>query len=533
MQRREIRKIAKLAINNIIYEGITDVSIFSRPFELELLKQEKLQNKILDEVVSEIDSILNSNGNLETLKINKIPYILVPKKTFYDFRKCALIDIVDEIKYLSIVLLIAKKIESKRVSKTIAFSYRYNPSENGRLFNKDYNYSSFKKEYRRLSSMKKYKIIVETDISNFYDRLNLHRLNSTLLSFDDIDNKISYIINELLLFWANRDSYGLPVGSNASRILAEALLIEIDNFLISNKIKFCRYVDDYRFFATNVNEANKILTKFVEILNKHGLSINIGKTKMRDITDYHNNSSIKKMINVNGVFEIIRGYSGLVPTKFRKLNANEIKKLQEENEDIIFKKLDMDSVINPEDIIKYIKIIIAKERYEKLITIPDILQKYPQFVPFFSDILFKFRDKINFEQYKIILNKFGNWLNDADTSEYILISIIRMFDSKNNDEKSILFDFFKNLKRNSGIYIARSVLEQLEYNLSRGELLELKDYYLRADSWEKRQIVNMVLNGLKYPENRPFIKDIKINCNDYFILHMVDNYEKKYKNKKY
>lgn len=64
--------------------------------------------------------------------------------------------------------------------------------------------------------MKKYKIIVECDISNFYDRLNLHRLNSTLLSIDDIDIKISQVLDELLLFWANRDSYGLPVGSNAS-----------------------------------------------------------------------------------------------------------------------------------------------------------------------------------------------------------------------------------------------------------------------------------------------------------------------------
>ena len=85
--------------------------------------------------------------------------MLVPKKTFYDFRKCALIDIVDEIKYLSLVLLIAGDIESKRVSKTIAYSYRYQPNKNGRLFNKDYNYSSFKNEYKKISSQNKYNII--------------------------------------------------------------------------------------------------------------------------------------------------------------------------------------------------------------------------------------------------------------------------------------------------------------------------------------------------------------------------------------
>ena len=72
--------------------------------------------------------------------------------------------------------------------------------------------------------------MVECDISNFYDRLNIHRVESILRSSDKIDEDIIGLINEILLFWANRDSYGLPVGSNASRILAEAALIEVDNF---------------------------------------------------------------------------------------------------------------------------------------------------------------------------------------------------------------------------------------------------------------------------------------------------------------
>lgn len=97
--------------------------------------------------------------------------------------------------------------------------------------------------------------------------------------------------------------------------------------------------------------------------------------------------------------------------------------------------------------------------------------------------------------------------------------------------KKKLFDFFKNQKRNSGVYIARSTLEQIDDNLSRGEILELKDYYLRADCWEKRQMVKMILNKLSFPENRPFIKDLKINGNDYFIQEMIREYEKKNRKK--
>ena len=525
MKRKEIRNAVNQAIDNIIYEGCTDVVIFGNPFEIKLLKNEETRKKITDDLVSKIDNILNSNGKFDILKFNKISHMLVPKKTFYDFRKCALIDVIDEIKYLSLVLLIANQIERKRVSKRIAFSYRYKPNKNGRLFDKDYNYSSFKHEYKKILSMRKYKIIIECDISNFYDRLNLHRLNSTLLSIEDINFKISNIIDNLLLFWANRDSYGLPVGSNASRILAEAFLIEIDNYLLSNSIRFCRFVDDYRFFATNVSEANKILSCFVEILNKHGLSINTSKTKMRDISEYHIDSSKKRKINQEGISEIIRGYSGIVPSKFRKLSDSEIEKLKKEDELELLNNLKTANVIEPENIIKCIKILIAKKNYEALLDIPDILRKYPQFVPYFSDVMFKNKEFISNKIYNDILNDFFDWLNDDNMQEYLLISIVKLFDAKNIEEKKRLFNFFKNLKRNSGIYIGRTVLEQIGTNLSRGELLELKDYYLRADCWEKRQIVNMVLNGLNYPENRPFIKDLKINCNDYFIIDMINKYE--------
>lgn len=215
-----------------------------------------------------------------------------------------------------------------------------------------------------------------------------------------------------------------------------------------------------------------------------------------------------------------------MPTKFRQLSGSEISKLKNEDELELLNDLKTKNIVEPENIIKCIKIVIAKEKFEILTNFPEILKKYPQFVPYFSDVIFKNNKQISKEMYNSILNMFGEWLNDNNTPEYILISIVKMFDSKNIKERKKLFNFFKNLKRNSGIYIARTVLEQVDGNLSRGEILELKDYFLRADCWEKRQIVKIVLNGLSFQENRPFIKDLKINCNDYFIIEMVDEYQK-------
>jgi len=107
----------------------------------------------------------------------------------------------------------------------------------GRTFRFDgkYNLTSFRENVSNKSKLKKNKVVVECDISNFYDRINIHRIESVLNSNPNIDRDIIKLINTLLLFWANRDSYGLPVGSNASRILAEVALIEVDNYLISKK----------------------------------------------------------------------------------------------------------------------------------------------------------------------------------------------------------------------------------------------------------------------------------------------------------
>jgi hypothetical protein len=176
-----------------------------------------------------------------SLKINKIGSVLVPKKEFFDFRKCALVDPIDEIKYLSIVLMMAKQIEEKRINKSEnkIFSYRLSPKA-GYLFDLDYNYTKFKTYVSNKKKQRNIKVVVKCDISNFYDRLNLHRLESNLRSIPKIPSEYIDILNELLLFWSNRDSYGLPVGSNASRILAEASLIEVDNYLISQRVNFCR-----------------------------------------------------------------------------------------------------------------------------------------------------------------------------------------------------------------------------------------------------------------------------------------------------
>lgn len=534
VNKNTIKKYCYMAIDNIRYEGITDVDLFNRPFEIDMLDDEFFVKELCSNIVKSIMA-----GKLSDLKLHKLGHVLIPKKSLSDYRKCALTEVYDEIVYLTLVLIVASEIEKMRINKSSnkVFSYRYLPQDNGRLFDNQYNYTAFREEIARKSNMTKNKVMVECDLSNFYDRLNIHRVESVLRSSDKIDEDIIKLINETLLFWANRDSYGLPVGSNASRILAEASLIEVDNYLVSKKIDFCRFVDDYRIFAKDAYTAHSHLATLVHCLSREGICLNIQKTRIKDISEKSGVKEEKVVFETKDVQEdisknseqkdvlqgekgkIIRGYSGLIPTKFRELSEKQKEKLSERDLEKLLEKIKEELIVEPTEITELIKTIVAQEQYAILAQMPEILRKFPQFIPYFVDVMIKKGDYVDEEARQKIQIEFEKWF-DEDTPEYIQVYLVRLFASKVFNNKDILLNLFRRLRRNSGDYIGRALLEALSTKLTRGELLEIREYFYRADNWERRQIVKLVDEGFSEGEKRPFYKDIAIYTDDLWLKYM-------------
>lgn len=467
--------------------------------------------------------------------------MLVPKKELFDFRKCAHIQPLDEMKYLALVLQLADKIERARInkSKKRVFSYRFDPQK-GYLFDSRYNYTSFRDHVSKTSKQKNINIVVSCDISNFYDRLNLHRLECVLASIDGCDKKVVHQINELLLFWSNRDSYGLPVGSNASRILAEASLIEVDNYLLSKKINFCRFVDDYRIFAKDAATAHHWLSLLVDRLSKEGLFINTSKTEIKDVSSFGeedpeqnvvvpDNAPILDEATLNTKFnvpKIIRGYSGLIPTKFRNLTDGEKLKLANLSAPDLLDDIKKSVVIDPKRFVQLIKVGVSQDSVLVLIEAVKLLNKFPQFLPFTLDAILKKEDIFVDDQINIVSQLLNMWLELGEASEFILIYIVRFFGSGLFTNKDYLFSYFRSLRRNEGSYIGRAVLEQLEPLVSRGEVIEIRDYYSRADVWEKRQIAKMVDIHMTEGEKRPFFKNILSLEEDVFLNNTMNTFGK-------
>ncbi|MFA0961122.1 RNA-directed DNA polymerase [Roseivirga sp. BDSF3-8] len=269
------------ALQNIIQFGDTD--IFPFPFERYLFEEmydEVL--KLLGSYHADFDKAINQSPPLTLVKLSQVGY--------YGFRKATLIEPFWNAYFLGLVISMAEKIESSRLKEEekIVFSYRFEwNKEKGALF-KDSNWIDYKRQC--VEHAKSHSFVLQTDISNFYPRVNHHKLENELKRLDPSSDTPKKII-KLLSHFSRTISYGLPVGGPASRLLAELALNHADFHLFSRRIVFCRYADDYTIFCKSESEAYKVLILLSEKLSNDQLGLQKGKTKIlnsAEFIDIHN-----------------------------------------------------------------------------------------------------------------------------------------------------------------------------------------------------------------------------------------------------
>jgi hypothetical protein len=267
-----------LAIKNISMYGDTD--IFPYPIENALFFDMPDQVKaILDDMDNNFDKWL-ATYPVETIKT------CVPVG-YTGFRWASLIDPLWNAYLLSSVLKIAEQIESNRilVEKNAVFSYRVSlDMETGKVFNKEINWRLFYNT--AITNAEKFAYVVRFDISDFYNRIYHHRLENALIRTKADRVTVSRIMS-IIQDSSNNVSYGLPIGGNASRILAEILLNSMDQMMLSKKMNFCRFVDDYIVFADSKEDAYIKLNWCADYLLRHeGLSLQKSKTVIQSKSEF-------------------------------------------------------------------------------------------------------------------------------------------------------------------------------------------------------------------------------------------------------
>jgi len=285
----------ELALKNISQHGDTD--IFPFPFENHVFFDQAVECKKLLE---------DMHAKFEYYRSSYPPTIIqtLTQVTNTGFRWATLIEPFWNAYYLALVISLADQIENCRipVSENAIFSYRYKRDDNSSKLFKDITWKDYR--FHSLELSKNSEFVITTDISDFYPRINHHRIENLLNRLPAVGDLPMRIMNLLTIF-SNTVSYGLPVGGPASRILAELALVPVDDHLFRRRIKFARYADDYCIFCKSKSEAYKLLVLLSEKLFNEGLILQKYKTRILTSEEFRETSGLldPKAKNNNNITE--------------------------------------------------------------------------------------------------------------------------------------------------------------------------------------------------------------------------------------
>lgn len=273
-----MRKSIKRAIQNITDFGDTD--IFPYPIENRILfDKSKEVVDYLCEVDKDFDRFITAYPPANYGTLAPVGYT--------GFRWATQIDPLWNVYYLALVIELGERIEAARIpiEQNVVFSYRFNPDRSSsELFLKNYGWKPFTSH--AIEQAGKHKFVVSCDVSEFYPRVNHHRLDNALRQLENADTCRKKLMDFLSNF-SETYSFGLPVGGPASRILSELTLNQIDRLLRQRRISFCRFADDYYIFANDNAEAFKALVYLSQILQRNqGLQLQKSKTRIMSSAEF-------------------------------------------------------------------------------------------------------------------------------------------------------------------------------------------------------------------------------------------------------
>jgi Reverse transcriptase (RNA-dependent DNA polymerase) len=266
----------EIAARHLCRYGDTDVF----PHLPELAFVADCQKSVVEELAKlDIDSY-KPGGAVEALA----------PKSRYGFRIAHQLSALDNILLLASVIEIGAKIEAKRqpLNMRRAFSYRFSVDEDsGQIFRSDRTFKDWlHRQKATIVQNKKIKTVVTTDLTDFYARINFHRLEN-LLDEAAPNSGASRFIKKHIKTIRAKQSFGLPVGGSAARMLSELALIDTDQALRDKNLIVTRFVDDVRIFLRANESPYEALGFLAEQLSiNEGLSLNAAKTSVSTRAQY-------------------------------------------------------------------------------------------------------------------------------------------------------------------------------------------------------------------------------------------------------
>ena len=172
-------------------------------------------------------------------------------------------------------------------------------------------------------------------------------------------------------------------------------MFNVDRALVDANVKFVRFVDDYRMFASTASEAHSSLARLIDLLDREGLFINtrkssierIDKAKIDGITKPERKVKTERIAVKE--FRIFAGYGGVIPIKYRVPSAKSQAKYRTVNLRDLINEIRDDDFARPEQLRDLLYGIVVQEQYDEVSSASDLVEMFPQFYPLFVDMLIK------------------------------------------------------------------------------------------------------------------------------------------------
>ncbi|WGU93374.1 RNA-directed DNA polymerase [Paenibacillus dendritiformis] len=492
MKDHEIKKFFEFAVENIIKFGDTD--IFPYPIENHIfydLKNETVE--LLLKIFKEFDDFVIKNSPLNESMLAPAGYT--------GFRWATQIDPIWNAYLLGLVLSIADKIEESRVPKerNMVFSYRIKLNEEEKtIFDNNFGWVQFQET--SISMAGKYKFVLICDLSHFYSNIYHHRLENSLEKLNIPDKRMQKHIMDLLQRFSNIKSYGLPIGGQAARILAELLLNRTDKLLKSKSIEFCRYVDDYHIFANSENELYEHLLYLSKIfIENEGLSLQKSKTRIINSEEFISSTRYtmrgedqEDTASKQNLFSIKLKYDpySLTAREDYESIKEEIAKLDILG--ILSDELNKSRIHSP-TMKKLIRSIKYLESDAKNSTIGALIENLEMLVPVFPNVMILVNDifdELNADLQNQIITMLQNHIDEKTFIMQVELNLaysLRVLSHKNTDENEALL--IKLYGSTTSRLIKRDIILILAKWGADYWISDLKNRYHSLDLWEKRSFI--------------------------------------------
>ena len=149
--------------------------------------------------------------------------------------------------------------------------------------------------------------LVVTDLSNYFDSIDLRELRRVFASHVETDEVIVDLIFKVVEGLSWRPDYlpyserGLPTSNvEPIRLLAHSFLFEIDQILKERtKDNFARWMDDITSGVSDKRSGIALLSDISDVLKSRGLALNLSKTQILSATEAYFHFQIKENLDID------------------------------------------------------------------------------------------------------------------------------------------------------------------------------------------------------------------------------------------